>query len=182
MSKASIGFALFVLLSVVWTLIWAFVLVRSGPPTLTYAAVAKRAAAIRVWLFWTFGSVLFVLFVLSVYFFPYRAFAMRRMGRPQLKVEVVGKMWTWEIHPDSIPAHTMVEFDVTAGNINHGFGIYSPAGRLINQVQAMPGYTNQLVTSFDQPGKYTVRCLEYCSLGHHLMVSSFEVTPKKGGK
>ena len=37
-----------------------------------------------------------------------------------------------------------MRFDVTSVDVNHGFGVYDPNGRLIGSVQAMPGYTNEL--------------------------------------
>ena len=61
-------------------------------------------------------------------------------------------------------------------DVNHDFGIYDAAGRLLGQVQAMPGYTNHFVYVFQAPGAYTVRCLEYCGLGHHMMTASLTVT------
>jgi cytochrome c oxidase subunit 2 len=40
----------------------------------------------------------------------------------------------------------------------------------------MPGYTNVIRYTFTTPGTYRVRCLEYCGLGHHTMVTQFTVT------
>jgi len=37
----------------------------------------------------------------------------------------------------------------------------------------MPGYTNRLLFRFDQAGVYTIRCLEFCATGHHLMQAQF---------
>jgi cytochrome c oxidase subunit 2 len=36
------------------------------------------------------------------------------------------------------------------------------------------------VYTFDQPGTYTVQCLEYCGLGHAPMKATFEVVATKG--
>ena len=60
-------------------------------------------------------------------------------------------------------------------DVNHGFGVYSPDGRLIAQTQAMPGYVNRLRVRFTQPGRYNVLCLELCGMGHHRMRGVFEV-------
>lgn len=68
-----------------------------------------------------------------------------------------------------------VEFRVTSSDVNHGFGIYNAAGTLLTQVQAMPGYTNRLLYTFHQPGLYSILCLEYCGVGHQVMVSQFKV-------
>ena len=40
----------------------------------------------------------------------------------------------------------------------------------------MPGFTNVIRHTFTTPGTYRIRCLEYCGLGHHAMVSQLNVT------
>jgi cytochrome c oxidase subunit 2 len=90
-------------------------------------------------------------------------------------VKVSGGQFFWTIDPPVAPAHTEVSFDVTSVDVNHGFGIYDPDGKMVGSVQAMPGYTNDLQLTFDTPGQYRVLCLEYCGLNHHLMQASFRV-------
>jgi cytochrome c oxidase subunit 2 len=68
-----------------------------------------------------------------------------------------------------------VEFAVTSQDVNHGLAIYAPDGRLLTQVQAMPGYTNRLLYRFAEPGSYTIRCLEYCGVFHHIMLATLTV-------
>ena len=91
------------------------------------------------------------------------------------RVKVTGGQFYWTIDPAVLPAHREVRFDVTSVDVNHGFGIYDPKGRLIGSVQAMPGYTNKLDLTFDLPGVYMIRCFEFCGLNHHLMTASFRV-------
>ena len=100
-------------------------------------------------------------------------------GAPQT-VEAVGRMWSWELKPDKIDAGSAVEFRVTTVDVNHGFGVYAPDGRIVTQTQAMPGYTNRLVYTFKEPGTYTVQCIEYCGVGHGPMRTTFEVLAAKG--
>ena len=69
----------------------------------------------------------------------------------------------------------LVEFRVRTLDVNHGFGIYTPDGRMLAQTQAMPGYVNRLRVRFDEPGAYNVLCLEYCGLSHHAMRSVIQV-------
>ena len=78
-------------------------------------------------------------------------------------------------------AGTPVEFRVTSSDVNHGFAIYAPDGRIATQTQAMPGYTNKLVHTFTEPGTYTVMCLEYCGIGHAPMTATLTVAPANGG-
>lgn len=74
-----------------------------------------------------------------------------------------------------LPINQLVEFRVTSLDVNHGFAIYNPENRLITQTQAMPGYVNRLRHKFNEPGKYTIFCLEYCGMAHQGMRSSFIV-------
>jgi cytochrome c oxidase subunit 2 len=71
-----------------------------------------------------------------------------------------------------------VRFDVTAADVNHGFGIYDPHGRLIGSVQAMPGYHNRLDLTLDEPGAYRIRCLELCGFYHSTMEGELMVGPR----
>jgi cytochrome c oxidase subunit II len=91
-------------------------------------------------------------------------------------VKVTGGQFFWSLQPGSVSAGTRVRFDVTAVDVNHGFGLYDPHGHLIGSVQAMPGYHNKLDLTLSEPGVYRIRCLEYCGLMHSIMQSSFRVT------
>lgn len=99
-------------------------------------------------------------------------------GDPQTTVKVSGGQFFWTLDPAVVPAHTSVRFDVTSVDVNHGFGVYDPEGRMLGSVQAMPGYTNKLDLTFDTPGQYLIRCFEYCGLSHHLMQAAFKVVER----
>lgn len=78
----------------------------------------------------------------------------------------------WSSHaasPPELPSGALIEFRVTSLDVNHGFGVYGPDGRLVAQTQAMPGYVNRLRVRLDPPGMYRILCLEYCGLAHHAM-------------
>lgn len=93
----------------------------------------------------------------------------------QQVVEVTGSQWVWQIRPTTVQAGRPAEFRVTSSDVNHGFAIYGPDGRIVAQTQAMPGYTNKLLYTFPGPGTYTVQCLEYCGLGHAPMTAAIQV-------
>jgi hypothetical protein len=61
----------------------------------------------------------------------------------------------------TLPLGDAVELQVTAKDVNHGFGIYDEAGHLMAQTQAMPGYVNRLVSTFNAPGTYHLLCMEF---------------------
>ncbi len=90
-------------------------------------------------------------------------------GEEYQHVNVSGHQWYWMMSTDTVVAGTPVNFRVTGADVNHGFGIYNEDLQLVAQVQAMPGYTNQLIYTFEKPGKYHILCLEYCGLAHHAM-------------
>ncbi len=96
-------------------------------------------------------------------------------------INVVGHQWSWELSATQIEAGVPVEFRVTSADVNHGFAIYAPDGRIVTQTQAMPGYTNKILYTFDKPGKYMIRCLEYCGLGHTAMFSELDVVATTNG-
>jgi cytochrome c oxidase subunit 2 len=95
-------------------------------------------------------------------------------------VDVVGSQWEWQITPSTVQTGSSVEFRVTSNDVNHGFALYAPDGRIVTQTQAMPGYTNKLLFTFDRAGTYTVQCLEYCGLGHAPMTATLQVAASKG--
>lgn len=115
-------------------------------------------------------ALLVVVVGLSLFRLPYAGGGGRR-----LVVTVKGGQFFWTLDPNRIPAGTPVRFDVTSVDVNHGFGIYDPHGHLIGSVQAMPGYHNKLDLTFHAPGVYSILCLEYCGLNHHLMQARFTV-------
>lgn len=105
------------------------------------------------------------------------------LEKPDKKIDVVGWMWAWDFEADGqnvtlplvLPVRKLVEFAVTSKDVNHGFGIYDPDGRLVAQTQAMPGYVNHLRVRFEEPGTYHILCLEYCGAGHPIMMAEISV-------
>ncbi len=157
-----------------------YVAARSGAAA-QYEGVQKKAYGIRRWFFWAL-----VLLGVGTAYATLAEFPIPDQRAPSAGarvVDVVGKQWYWELSANQFTAGVPVEFRVTANDVNHGFGIYDPNGRLVAQVQAMPGFTNRLVHTFTEAGKYRVLCLEYCGLVHHNMITEFEVAAaRQGGK
>ncbi|HLO12212.1 MAG TPA: cytochrome c oxidase subunit II [Pseudoneobacillus sp.] len=96
-------------------------------------------------------------------------------------VDVKGAQFLWEMSEDEFAVGEPIEFRVTSKDVTHGFGLYDQNMHLIAQTQAMPGYTNSVFHTFDKPGTYKILCLEYCSVGHHIMVKEIKVSDDKGG-
>jgi cytochrome c oxidase subunit 2 len=161
-----------------------------------FAAVARGGSApvdpaktgrLRLLFFASLGLILLAFLVLTLPRLPYPSEA----RSPDRVVHAVGKQYAWSLTGGpgptletwdrdfsplvTVPAGTMVEFRVTTLDVNHGFSLYARDGRLLAQTQAMPGYVNRLRVRFDQPGTYTVLCLEFCGMSHHRMRGVVEV-------
>lgn len=103
-------------------------------------------------------------------------------GSPgSVSVNVTGGQWYWEIDKEALPLGKEVVFNVHTKDVNHGMGVYGEDGRLIFQIQAMPGYINVVKHSFDKAGTYRILCMEFCGLAHHDMKSEFKVGPIAAG-
>lgn len=110
---------------------------------------------------------------------PYAASA--SVAEDALHVEAKGYQWYWEISASQAQVGQPVVFHVTSADVNHGFGIYDESMRLVAQTQAMPGYTNELVFVFSNPGTYQILCLEFCGVAHHQMKAEFTVVAANDG-
>ncbi|MGM0904020.1 MAG: hypothetical protein ACQEXB_23310 [Bacillota bacterium] len=92
----------------------------------------------------------------------------------------MGLQYNWEMSEESFTVGDKVEFNVTAKDVTHGFGLYDENLELVAQTQAMPEYENSVYYTFEKPGTYKILCLEYCSIGHHVMVKEIVVKPEGG--
>jgi cytochrome c oxidase subunit 2 len=155
---------------------------RSGRPV-DYTRVNR----LRLKFFVALSVVLVVFLLLTLRRMPYPVEA----RTPDRIVNAVGKQYAWSLTDGAGPTlaswdrefspvvdvtvGTTVEFRVTTLDVNHGFSLYAPDGRLVTQTQAMPGYLNRLRVTFDQTGTFTVLCLEFCGMSHHRMRAVVEV-------
>lgn len=141
-----------------------------------FAPVQSHAYRIRAIGFWILLLVGIPVSVWLLRVHPYAAAA----ETPQV-VNVTAGQWYWDLDLAEVRAGSPVDFYVTSIDVNHGFGLYDEGGRLVTQVQAMPGYINRLSHTFAEPGTYQIMCLEYCGLVHHDMVTELVVSPNEGG-
>ncbi|HEU5479495.1 MAG TPA: hypothetical protein VFU90_06655 [Candidatus Tumulicola sp.] len=142
----------------------------AGAP-LPQEAVTARGYRLRRYWFWIVFAGAIAAFVLTIPHFPYpRAAASAGVKH----VRVVAQQYGFTVDA-VVPLRQPVVFDVTSKDVNHGFGIYAPDGSLVSQVQAMPEYVNHLPVTFNVPGHYTIRCLEYCGIAHAAMQAGFDV-------
>lgn len=142
-------------------------------PALSYAEVSKPGYALRrIWL-WVVLAAATAAVVASLFALPYPTAARTRHA---VKVHVIGLQYAWLLSTTHFHVGETVDFAVTSRDVNHGYGLYDPTGELMAQVQAMPGYVNDLIVTFHVPGTYVVRCLEYCGQLHYAMEFTFTVS------
>ncbi|WP_152412820.1 cytochrome c oxidase subunit II [Nitrolancea hollandica] len=168
-------FAIFLGLALIWSAVWIWVL-RSARHPEPYSEVAPKTAVLRRRALYILLPIFVLIFGISMWWLPYPQVRASTIGPPQVVVNVTGQQWYWTLSRSEIPKGVPVEFVVTAKDVNHGFALYSPEGVLLTQVQAMPGHPNHLIYAFDKEGTYTIRCLEYCGLGHHGMAARLTVS------
>ena len=87
------------------------------------------------------------------------------------EVEFTAKSWYYDISNREYEAGRPVRFSGKSSDTVHGFAVYHPDGRILFTMMLMPGVETPttLVHTFDEPGTYKVRCLEYCGIVHHAM-------------
>jgi cytochrome c oxidase subunit 2 len=141
--------------------------VRSRP--LDIAAWKRREGA---WLYIVIAALVAAL-AATIFETPWRA----KAAPNREVVRVIGQQFGFTFSKPYVRAGHQIEFQLTAKDTSHAFAIYDPGGAMIAQAQMMPGWDNNLRITFEKPGRYAVRCFEYCGVGHHRMVTTFEVRP-----
>ena len=118
-------------------------------------------------------AVLFILVnVLSVvYMPPVSTAALTKSGTPFQEVDITAKSWYYDMSSREVEVGVPVNFSAKSGDTVHGFSVYHPDGRIVFTMMLMPGMESPttLVHTFEEPGEYKVRCLEYCGIVHHAM-------------
>jgi heme/copper-type cytochrome/quinol oxidase subunit 2 len=77
-------------------------------------------------------------------------------------IRAAGHQWRWEIDRDTVRVGQLVEFEVTATDVNHGFAIYKDKTHMVAQAQAMPGGSprpaNTKCCASNTAGSHTTAC------------------------
>ena len=154
--------------------IFLWVALNAGRPSADAPSIARTAYQWRGRLFWLVIVAGAVISFVTLTEWPIPGHAVAA-GKPDTVIRAVGQQWRWTLDRDSVRVGELVEFQVTADDVNHGFAIYQGKSRIIAQAQAMPGYVNKLQVRFTEPGEYEILCLEYCGLAHHGMRATIKV-------
>jgi cytochrome c oxidase subunit 2 len=126
--------------------------------------------------YWGFAVIAFLVAVLggTMVQLPYSKKDQGDGARQTLNV--TGQQYAWTIQPTRIKAGVKTQVVARSKDVSHGVGIYDPDDVLIAQVNVLPDVRQNLGVTFDKPGTYRIRCLEFCGVDHHLMETTLEVT------
>lgn len=129
---------------------------------------------------WIVGVIaLFIaLNVVSISYMPMVASARAEVSGEDIKqVDVTAQSWSYQISERTFEVGQPVRFSARSADTMHSFSVYHPDGRVLFTLQLMPGLEapTQNVYTFTEPGKYPIRCLEYCGIAHHAMQDELTV-------
>lgn len=97
------------------------------------------------------------------------------------QVDVTAVSWAYEISDRTLETGRPVRFSGKSSDTMHGFAVYHPDGDVLFTMMLMPGLERptSLIHTFNDPGTYIVRCLEYCGIAHHAMRDQLTVVQGK---
>jgi cytochrome c oxidase subunit 2 len=115
--------------------------------------------------------------------------ALRDASPGELRVDVAGKLWWWEVrYPGTgvasaneihLPQGRPVRIHLTSDNVIHSFWVPELAGKM----DTIPGQPNDLRFTAEKVGRYQGVCAEYCGLQHaHMAVDVIVQTPAEFGR
>lgn len=125
--------------------------------------------------------VLFVLVnVISINYMPPISTAQASLIKDIKEVDVTARSWSYDISERTYETGTTVRFIAKSVDTIHGFAVYHPDGRILFTMMLVPGLQEptSLTYTFTDPGKYKIRCSEYCGVVHHAMRDELTVLPK----
>lgn len=137
-------------------------------------SATPRAAISRIEARWL--AAVLVIFVgvnlASLKYMPTLATAHAATTRTDIQqIDLTATSWAYDMSGRQVEAGRPVRFSGRSSDTMHGFAVYHPDGRMLFTMMLMPGLAKptSLIHTFKEPGRYTVRCLEYCGVAHHTM-------------
>jgi len=149
-------------------LVWVGVSTRGNQPEPDLRKIGERE---KTW-FAVVVVLLAVLLFSTILFTPYG----RSAGKHAQIEKIKAIQFAWIVPGTPLKTGTPVEFQLTSADVNHGFAVYNAGGKLLFEVQVMPGKTQKYVYTFKKPGTYTILCIEFCGVGHAHMQGSLTVS------
>ncbi len=127
---------------------------------------------------WVTGALL-VLLASTIFVIPYG----EETPADAQEGQVDSFQYGWSVDPPTVKADEPVVFVLRSRDVQHGFGLYDDT-KLLGQASVQAprpgdppdsGRVQRFNYEFDEPGTYEINCLEFCGVGHHLMVGEIEV-------
>lgn len=172
MSTTGVVIGIAYLVSVILGSLLALALARSAarPAHVDHGRLARRENA---WLALVV-ALLVGLLLSTIWLTPYGEDSAAASGGRV--VTVTASQFAWKIEPREVRAGEPLEFRIHAADVSHGFGLYDPDDKLVFQVQAIPDALQKEYATLAKAGTYRIVCLEFCGVGHHLMLDRLLVT------
>jgi cytochrome c oxidase subunit 2 len=126
--------------------------------------------------YWGVAVIAFLVVVLAGTMVQIPYWKSKRAGKTPQTINIVGRQFAWTVNPVRVRAGLKTRVVVRTTDVNHGVGVYDPDQVMIKQVNVAPGVTQEFIITFDKPGTYKLRCMEFCGVDHHLMQNTLEVT------
>ena len=113
----------------------------------------------------------------SIKYMPTIVEANAAMSPDVKNVQVTARSWLFEFSDNEFKVGETVRFMAKSVDTVHSFALYHPDGHLLFTMMLVPGTetASAVVHTFEEPGEYKIRCLEYCGIAHHAMINKFTV-------
>lgn len=121
------------------------------------------------------GAIVPAVSLIILLIFTMRITSARPIQDPELRIEIIGHKWWWEVrYPEQgiiianevyIPQGALVRLDITASDVIHSFWVPALSGKL----DMLPDQISELWLQAKHPGTYRGQCAEFCGLQHALM-------------
>ena len=158
-----VGYAVFALIGTA-VVLYIFRSTRAGfrPEPAEEKEIAQRETAWGLLV----GLFMLTLLALTIFQIPY---FFNTDAKGAQRVKLVGQQYAFTVDPPRVKAGVPTIISFTVKDVSHAAGIYNPNGTLIKQVNVLPGVTQDFKLTFTRPGRYRIRCLEFCGFNHHNM-------------
>jgi cytochrome c oxidase subunit 2 len=169
------AFAMTLFLLVPFLLVFVYVIYRKSVADSAPSGMERKQMSRLEGIWITVVLVIFVgVNLASISYMPIVATARAASASTSQNIQQVdfsARSWAYEISERNLEMGRPVRFSGRSTDTMHGFAVYHPDGRVLFTMMLMPGLKGptSLIHTFNEPGKYKVRCLEYCGIAHHLM-------------
>lgn len=126
--------------------------------------------------YWGVAVIAFLVIALGGTIFSIPYWTAGSTGPVPQTISVTARQFAWTLNPPRVRAGEKTRLEIRSVDVSHGLGLYDPSNVLQKQVNVLPGVTQNLVYTFNTPGTWHIRCLEFCGVDHHLMQNALQVT------